>query len=250
MSKIELPTKPVKAEVINAKSMVIYSKPKAGKTTALSLLEDNLIIDIDNHGTKFLDALKVKIDTFNELKQVALELKTKKEKEGFQYKYITIDTLTVLEDIANDFAIDLYKQTPMGSKFGGKPGEDSIKKLPNGAGYFWIREAVEKIINLFTDLPSECLILSGHTADKQINRDGEEISEMQLALSGKLASIICAKVDAVGYLYRQGDKVFLNFKGGQDAIVEARPVHLRNKKFVLTEKVDEKLVNNWNQIFI
>ena len=45
---IVLPTKKVKAERVNPKRIVIYSKPKTGKTTAYAGLEDNLIIDLEN----------------------------------------------------------------------------------------------------------------------------------------------------------------------------------------------------------
>ena len=45
---IVLPTSKVKAERVNPKRIVIYSKPKTGKTTAYAGLEDNLIIDLEN----------------------------------------------------------------------------------------------------------------------------------------------------------------------------------------------------------
>ena len=46
--KFELPTKKVKATRINPKKLIIFGKPKSGKTTCLSQLEDCLILDLEN----------------------------------------------------------------------------------------------------------------------------------------------------------------------------------------------------------
>lgn len=46
-------------------------------------------------------------------------------------------------------------------------------------------------------------ILIGHTKDKLINKNGEEMAEMSLDLVGALANIICGEADAVGYVYRK-----------------------------------------------
>ena len=51
---IILPTKKVSIERANPKRLIIYSKPKAGKTTAYSLLEDNLILDLENESYSYL----------------------------------------------------------------------------------------------------------------------------------------------------------------------------------------------------
>jgi len=42
-----LPTKKVKAEIKSPKNMVIFSKPKVGKTTLLAQLDNCLIIDLE-----------------------------------------------------------------------------------------------------------------------------------------------------------------------------------------------------------
>lgn len=44
-AKIELPLAPVKATVKSPKELIIFSKPKVGKTTLLAGLENCLILD-------------------------------------------------------------------------------------------------------------------------------------------------------------------------------------------------------------
>lgn len=52
---------------------------------------------------------------------------------------------------------------------------------------------------------------------------------------GKLGDIICGEADAVGTIYRQGNKTYLSFQSGDDTIREARSLHLRGKKFIIGE---------------
>lgn len=245
---MELPKKSIPAITHNAQFMIIFSKPKAGKTTALSLLENNLILDLEE-GSDFVSGIKVKIKSLKDLGDVKKSLKSEQE-AGFMYDYITIDTATALEDLVSELAIKLYQNTPMGKSYGTKPGEDDMRKLPNGAGYLYLREAFLQVVDSFKPFAKKCLILSGHVADKMINKNGEEISEMSLDLSGKLGRIVYSRADAIGYLYREEDTCYLNFNGGGDAIIEARPEHLAGQKFILTEKVNGKIISHWDKIFI
>ena len=104
---IVLPTSKVKAERVNPKRIVIYSKPKTGKTTAFAGLDNNLILDLEN-GTEYVDALKVKIGSLQELLDVGKAIK----EAGKPYKFITVDTVTALEEMIMPLAIKLYRQTP------------------------------------------------------------------------------------------------------------------------------------------
>ena len=246
---MELPTKPKVPIKVNPKFFILFSKPKAGKTTALSLLENNLLIDIED-GSDFVGGMTVKANNMDDIRSIKDAL-IKSKDEGKQYKYITLDTATALEDMVGELAIKLYKDTPMGANYGKKKGEDDVRKLPNGAGYLFLREAYEKVVDIFKQFPTECLILTGHVVDKMVNKNGEEVSEMQLDLTGKLGRIMYSRADAVGFLYREGNKCIINFDGGGDVIIEARPAHLRGKKIVISEmQEDGTITTNWDKIFI
>jgi len=108
------------------KFMILFGKPKNGKTTALSMLDDCLIVDMEE-GSDFVDGVKIKITNISDL----FNLATKIEEAGKPYRYIALDTATALEDnIIMPYAIRLYTKTPMGAGFKG----DDLRKLPNGAG--------------------------------------------------------------------------------------------------------------------
>ena len=240
---IQLPTQKIAPVRANPKRMVIYSKPKAGKTSALALLDNCLILDFEN-GSDYVEALKLKVDSLATLKAVGQEI----VKAGKPYKYIAVDTVTALEEMCLSYAKTLYMETAMGKNFAG----DSVLKLPNGAGYLYLREAFFKILDYIETLVPEdgSLILLGHLKDKMLETNGKEVSAVDLDLSGKIKSIVCAKADAIGLLSRKADKVTLNFKTSEEVTCGARPDHLKNQEITLTEMVDGKLTGNWDKVFL
>jgi hypothetical protein len=56
--------------------------------------------------------------------------------------------------------------------------------------------------------------------------------------------------DAIGYLYRKGNKNILSFKTNDSVSCGARPDHLKNKEIVVSEMTDKGLVTNWNEVYI
>lgn len=97
---------------------------KWGKSTVLSTLDDNLILDFEQ-GAKYLSALKVEI---NSLKDFAEVYKALKESEH-RYKFITIDTVTALEEFVKPLALKMYRDTPAGANYTG-----DILQAPMGIG--------------------------------------------------------------------------------------------------------------------
>lgn len=237
---IVLPTAKVKGERVNPKRIVIYSKPKTGKTTAYAGLENNLILDLEN-GTDYVDALKVKINNLQELLDAGKAIK----EAGKPYDYVTIDTVTALEEMIMPLAIKLYKQTPMGKNFDG----DTVINLPNGAGYLYIRQAFFQVLD-FIDGLAPTIILSGHIKDKQVDDKGELVMSANIDLTGKIKSLICAQADAIGYMYRKGNKTILSFKTNDEVTCGARPEHLRNEEIVITEMIDNVLHTTWDKVFL
>jgi hypothetical protein len=237
---IVLPTAKVKAGRVNPKRMVIYSKPKTGKTTCYAGLENNLILDLEN-GTDFIEALKVPITNLQQLLDVGKAIR----EAGRPYKYITIDTVTALEDMIHPLAIKLYKQTPMGKNFEG----DTITTLPNGAGYLYIRQAFFQVLD-YVDTLADHIILSGHIKDKQVDDKGELVMSANIDLTGKIKSLICANADAIGYMFRKGTKTILSFKSNDEVTCGARPDHLRNKEIVVADSVNGALEVSWDEVYM
>jgi hypothetical protein len=237
---IVLPTKKIKADRVNPKRLIIYSKPKTGKTSAFAGLENNLLLDLEN-GADYVDALKVKISSLQELLDAGKAIK----EAGKPYTYVTIDTVTALEDMVMPLAIKLYKQTSMGKNYDG----DNVLSLPNGAGYLYLRQAFFQVLD-FIDTLAPHIILSGHIKDKQVDDKGEMVMAANIDLTGKIKSLICANADAIGYMFRKGNQTILSFKTTEEVTCGARPEHLRNEEIVISEMNDKgELVIHWDKVY-
>lgn len=265
---IELPTQRSEAQNYNPKLLVLFGKPKSGKSTLMASLEDNLIIDLED-GYRALSVMRVLAHTAQDLFDIRKAIGEKASTDGkLPYRFITIDNATRLEEMALVYAAFLYRQTPFGATWGYKKDDKGIniidpktkkaiidnsadvRKLPNGSGYLYLREAIKKLINMFKPV-CDTLILVCHVKDKQIKKDAEEISEMSVDLAGKTGDIICGEADAVGYVYRDGKRTFISFKGGDNTVKEARPLHLRGKIFKVAESDEsDNLTVDMSPLFI
>jgi len=240
-----LPIEKSTPKVQNPRFLILFGKPKSGKTTLASMLENNLIIDLEG-GSEFLSALSIQARNVNELGEIATLIRTKNTEAGKKYyKYITIDNATRLEEMCLSYACQLYNQTPMGKSFRG-----DVRTLPNGGGYLYLRQAVRKVIDMFREL-SDHLILIGHTKDRMINKEGEELTEMALDLVGKLGDIVCGEADAVGYVYRKKNETIISFEGGDNSVREARAPHLRGQKIVIADSDDSNnITTHWDRVYL
>jgi predicted kinase len=104
---MELPTKRQEVTDYNPALMVLFGKPKSGKSTLMAALNDNLILDLED-GYRSLPVMRVKIRNAKDLLDVKREIiKKAKELGKLPYKYITIDNATRLEEFALPVAADL-----------------------------------------------------------------------------------------------------------------------------------------------
>lgn len=251
-----LPTTVEKASTKNPKRILLYSHTKCGKSTLLSALPNNLIIDLED-GSEFIDGMKLNV------RQIALaegkhpitvlkEISDALKKSPIKYDYISIDTATGMEDIASDLATILYKKTAMGKSY---TGNNVVTELPNGAGYGWLRTAFDLIYEYFNGYAAKALVITGHVKNSSIQKEGKDLSARDLYLTGKLKNILVQSMDAVGYLYRNKDninQVVVSFKTDEtDLATGARPEHLRNQEFVISERDDKgNFTFHWDKIFI
>ena len=143
-------------------------------------------------------------------------------------------------------AIKLYRGTSMGKNYDG----DNVLTLPNGAGYLYIRQAFFQVLD-FIDTLAPHIILSGHIKDKAVDDKGEMVLAANIDLTGKIKSLICANADAIGYMFRKGNKTIVSFKTNEEVTCGARPGHLRNAEIVVSEMNEKgELKFHWDKIYV
>lgn len=132
---------------------------------------------------------------------------------------------------------------------------DDILALPQGAGYYWLRIAVQKMIEWFNNAAPN-IILLGHVKDKNLTEGGTELNVKTLDLGGKLSSILSANSDGIGYLYRdiETGSLMANFGDMNSVLCGCRVPHLAGKTIELAERVqkengDYDIVAHWDRIY-
>ena len=254
---VVLPMQKVKAASQSPNNLIIFSKPKVGKTSLLAELEDALIIDLED-GSDYVDAMKLKAKSVEDIIAIGKEIIAADK----PYKYIVIDTITALESICVPYAETLYSRKPMGKSWfkkdsagkldrtSGKAQYGNILNLPNGAGYAYLREAMTKIVEYIKTLAPR-VILVGHIKDVMLEKAGGEFTSSDLDLTGKIKRILSSQSDAIGYLYRKGNQNILSFATSDTVACGARPAHLRNAEINVSELTKEGVLEtHWNKIYI
>lgn len=250
-SGFKLPTTRIASVHKNPKNLIIFSKPKTGKTTLLAALDNCLLLDFED-GSDYVEAMKIKIKNLYELSEAGRAILD----AGRPYKYIALDTVTALEEMCIPRAEELYSKSIMGKNWytKGKLEYRSILNLPNGAGYPWLREAFTEVVKFIATLAPH-IILLGHLKDTMIQKNGGEFNASDLNLTGKIKQITCAQSDAIGYLYRKANQNILTFKTQDEVACGARPDHLKNKEIVISEVVtdaegNEEMKFYWDKVFV
>lgn len=254
----ELPTEISEPVLKEPRFLLVYSKPKVGKTSSLMNLPNSLLVDLESssgfyRGTAF-DVVKKSKELQKHpiavIKELALNIEEANKNNGKPvYDFITIDSATILEEYASLLATKNYKATSIGKNFAGK---SVVNELSNGGGYNYLREAFEELYVPFTSLAAKCFILVVHTKDALLSKDGKEINTSDLNLTGKSKLITASKADGIALMYRskiEGENI-LSFKGSDtDINVGCRLPYLSQKEFVISKKEQDKLITNWEQIF-
>jgi hypothetical protein len=193
-------------------------------------------------GTTYVDALKVQINSLKELKECIKAIKD----AGKPYKYITIDTITAVEEMAKPLALQMWQNSPL---YTTKYEVKDITQVPQGAGYSFWRQAIEAIIDLIASA-TDNIILCGHVKDAAL-AENVTGSIKQLDLTGKVSRILSARSDAIGFVHRDEDSnLCINFGQSGEVLTGARPKHLANNDVIVAERQEDgTFVSHWERIY-
>lgn len=257
---ITLPTERHKPE-INANTMILFGKEKCGKTTALTELENCLIVDTERGANK-VPAMSIQVPEAGPVTKMQWlkRLADKLIEDGKPYDYVAIDTFSEVNEWAEWSGTWRYMNSVQGKSFnrekdkhgnpikGGAfidPSSDdyqSVHSLPDGYGYRWSREEILDIYKRFEKVARKCVIFVCHVEDKYVgNKDTTDlIIPKQLALTGKVREILPRKVDAIGYVYNDKGVLKVNFTGTEEKLGGTRAKHLIGYNDTL----------DWSKVFI
>jgi hypothetical protein len=242
---MQLPTKPSPARRKNPAQIVIFGKPKCGKTTvSADLTKDGswLLLELETNGADYVEATMVEASNLKQIQEIGSAIK----EAGNPYKGVIVDTVTKLEEMVMPLACDLYRKTPMGATWQG----NDVRVLPKGAGYLYLRQAFFQVID-YIKTWAHNVIFIGHLSDKMIEKEGEELNAKELDLTGKISKLMCADMDAIAYCYRDENTTVLNFESSEEVLCGSRCEHLRGKKIVIADSDESgKLTTYWDKVYL
>jgi hypothetical protein len=258
-SKLQLPTMKREPKETIPRTLLIYSMPKAGKTTIVSQLENSLILECEPGGADFVSGQILDIGSPGDLAKAIVAI----EEAGYPYEYLIVDTLTKLDEWSEIVGTYNFMDKPQGKRLnrenddpGGKViGHTdnrfvTVHELPNGNGYQYSRNQMVYWYNKLSFLAPHVIFLA-HVKDKYLEsaRTGEVVESIEINLTGKVKSILASRVDAIGYLYRKDKQGILNFKNEDNVTCGGRCPHL-NDEIVISEKQDDGSIKTfWDKIY-
>lgn len=208
---MELPTVKTAAKLKSPRLLTLYGASKVGKTTMLSQLDNCLIIDCE-HGTDYLEALKVKVNSIAELENLMIALKENRGK----YRYLALDTV---DKIAEWYETQILRENKV----------KTLQDMPYGAGYSLLKEKVMKVIQALKNVAPR-IILIGHLKKTLVASETDIVLDVSsLDLKGGLKNLVMYDSDAVGYVFREGGKMKVSFQFGENVEIGCRVSHLIGK---------------------
>jgi DNA polymerase III delta prime subunit len=211
-----------KAVSKNPKTLLLYGAPKVGKTTALSQLDNCLILDTEG-GANMIEGYIESVNNREELIKVL-----KEAQEGHEYKYVAIDTI---DKIATWAEVAVCTEENV----------SAVQDLAFGKGFGMVREKVLNTVKILKEIFPHVIIV-GHRKWARAIVDSKAIVEPEsLDLTGKLKNMLMADCDAIGYIYRheENSKLMVSFKANDALEAGSRSPHLRGKEIEL----------KWNLIY-
>lgn len=247
---------------VNPQVLLLYSIPKAGKSTIMAGLTTDfapgeaVIISNERGGYDWLEAAVT--ECYNPM---AFNKLIEEASQDDSIKYVVVDSISTLDDWSEYVGTFDYMQKPQGKRFNlnpstgqyfkkGDPQFDTVHSIGEGFGYRYSRNVM---VDWFEKLRAtgKTVILVAHVKDKYIaSKSGEQVQSVDINLTGKVKDIYCAKSDAIGMLVAEGDKRYLSFQSKDDSkYMGSRASHL-NGKILISEKIEEEVKTYWNNIFI
>jgi len=254
-----------KPKDINPNMQIIYSVPKAGKTTIVSHLPNHLILELEPGGANYIEGRVQEISKASEFNEVLKLIANSPDKVC---DYLVIDTITRLDEWSEIVGTYNYMQKPQGKKFN-RIGEDAngkmiyhtdvrfetVHSLGQGFGYAHSRAVMndwyDALLNLVITGKVKHIILLAHVKDKLVeSRNGDSVETIDINLTGKVKSIYASKVDAVGHFYREDGKGFISYNNEYKVVCGGRCPHL-DGSIQVSEKMPDKTVKvDWGKIYL
>lgn len=177
----------IQAAGLSPKRTILFSFPKAGKSSLCLRLKNSLLIDLEE-GTSLYNGTKISLKEQTKLSGksdlATLKLITDALKKDPR-DYIILDTVTELEDMALRYAVHLYKKSLQGRNY---QGDNLLADLGQNA-YGFIRDAFTEMLDWFEGTYTKGIIYLCHIKLASISKGEKDIQVKDIQLLGDLFAL-------------------------------------------------------------
>ena len=175
---------------LKGKYLLLYGKPKTGKTTMASRFPKNLLIAFEK-GYNAIDGIKaVDINKWSEFRQVLKQLEKDQARE--MYDTITIDTTTIAYEMCEQFICS-------------QNGVQSIRDIPWGQGWTLAKKEFESCLRKITMLGYGLVLISHIETRKEKTADDSEVEILAPSMPKRCYEVVNQIVDIIGYIATEWD---------------------------------------------
>jgi len=175
---------------LKGKYLLLYGKPKTGKTTMASRFPKNLLVAFEK-GYNAIDGIKaVDVNKWSEFRQILRQLEKPEAQE--MYDTITIDTTTIAYEMCEQFVCS-------------QNGVQSIRDIPWGQGWTLVKKEFESCLRKITMLGYGLVLISHIETRKEKTADDSEIEILAPSMPKRCYEVVNQIVDIIGYIATEWD---------------------------------------------
>ena len=170
---------------LKGKYVLLYGKPKSGKTTAPCSFPDAVLLAFEKGYNAIGNAYPFDINKWSEFKMALRDLEDPRSKERF--KTVIIDTVSICWEMCEKFICQ-------------QNGVQKIGDIPWGGGYTACKKEFETSIRRITQLGYGVVLIAHSASRVEKTADGSDIEIISPDLPKRAAEVCNGIVDIIGYI--------------------------------------------------
>ena len=176
---------------LRGKYVLLYGKPKSGKTTAATAFPKSLLIAFEKGYNAIGGVRAVDITKWSDYKMVIRQLEKPEARE--LYETIIIDTISIAYDYCEQYIC-------------AQNGVQKIADIPWGGGYSAAKKEFESTLRKITMLGYGIVLIAHSTSRIEKTAEGSELEIISPDMPGRASEICNGLVDIIGYIGGEYDK--------------------------------------------
>lgn len=170
---------------LKGKYVLLYGKPKSGKTTAACSFPDAVLLAFEKGYNAIGDAYPFDINKWSDYKMAIRDLADQRTKDRF--KTVIIDTVSICWDMCEKFVCQ-------------QNGVQKIADIPWGAGYTACKKEFESSLRQITQLGYGVVLIAHSASRVEKTADGSDIEIISPDLPKRASEVCNGIVDIIGYI--------------------------------------------------